>query len=353
MRQTRSAWQRYWPLTLAAGLAILLYGLTPILAPFVTAAVLTFILEPLVTRLARRGLGRGVAAAIVLLLVTLMLLALLLIIIPLFVQQLSGLYNYLPKALAWLRDTAVPWVSHHTGVAIPLDVEHVRAWIASHSDVAGQILQAMLPSLTSGGIALLTMFANTILLPVVLFYSLRDWPVLLGLIDELVPTRWQAKVRSLAAEVDGVLGEFLRGQVSVMLIMALLYSIGLWLTGLQSALPIGIIAGVLVFVPYLGVIIGMLLATLAAALQFQSFAGLLPVWGVFVAGQIIEGFFITPKLVGERVGLHPVAVIFALMAFGQLFGFVGILLALPLAATVLVGLRHIRHQYFISSLYRG
>lgn len=352
MRHARAAWERYWPFAIPLGMAALLYGLAPILAPFVTAIVLAYILEPLVRNLARRGLSRSLGTPLVLLGMLLLGLALLLIVIPLFVRQLSALYGHLPNALAWLRDAAVPWVSAKIGVPIPVDVEHIRQWMLEHRDVAGQALQLALPSLTSGGLALVGLLANLILLPVVLFYVLRDWPTMIAIMDELTPRRWQARVRSLATEVDGVLGEFLRGQLSVMLIMATLYSVCLWIVGLESALPIGIIAGVLVFVPYLGIIIGLMLASLAALLQFQSLVGLSLVWAVFIAGQVMEGFFITPKLVGERVGLHPVAVIFALMAFGQLFGFVGVLLALPLAALVLVALRHLRHQYLDSSLYR-
>jgi len=352
MRRTRSVWQRYWPIATGLAIILVLYGLGPVLAPFITGGVLAYILQPLVNWLARRRVSRGLAAALVMAAATLVLLTLLLIIVPLFVRQVAGLYAYLPNALVWVQTQALPWISQRIGADVPLDVEHIRTWMVEHGDVAGQVLQAALPSLTSGGLALLGLAVNVLLLPLVLFYFLRDWPVMLGMLDDLTPRRWHEKTQHVAAEVDGVLGQFLRGQLSVMLIMATFYSAGLWLTGLKSALPIGIIAGLLVFIPYVGVIIGVLLATLAAALQFQTLVGLLPVWGVFMAGQVVEGFFVTPKLVGERVGLAPVAVIFSLMAFGQMLGFVGVLLALPLAATVLVGLRHLRHHYFESSLYR-
>ena len=190
------------------------------------------------------------------------------------------------------------------------------------------------------------------MIPLVMFYLLRDWNTALENIEQLVPRHWHAKVREIFVEIDEILAEFLRGQISVMLLMSGFYILLLWLVGLEFALPIGIVAGVLVFVPYLGMVLGLGLATLAAAMQFGAFSGVLMVWAVFAAGQLIEGMVITPLLVGDRVGLHPLAVIFALMAFGQLFGFFGLLLALPLSAMLLVALRHARTAYFDSEMYR-
>ncbi|WP_269533597.1 AI-2E family transporter [Chitinimonas sp. BJYL2] len=351
-RRSRSLLARYAPVAIAAVVAVVLYLLAPVLAPFLTAGVLAYILAPLVDRLSGRGISRALAVSMVMVVGLLLLVALVLVIVPLFVRQLSELYGYLPQALVWARETLAPWLQQRLGVDAALDLDSIKAWLAAHTSEAGQLLRAMLPSITTGSLALVGLFANLVLIPVVLFYFLRDWPQLLRDADDLLPRRWHAKFHELAGEVDAVLGEFLRGQVAVMLIMSMFYSAALWLAGLQSALPIGVIAGLLVFVPYLGLIVGALLATLAAALQFQSLLGLVPVWGVFLLGQLIEGFVVTPKLVGERIGLHPVAVIFALMAFGQLFGFVGILLALPLAAVLLVGLRHVRSYYMASTLYR-
>jgi predicted PurR-regulated permease PerM len=194
---------------------------------------------------------------------------------------------------------------------------------------------------------------NVLLIPVALFYLLRDWPLLLKHIEQILPRRQHAKVLEIAGEVDRVLAEFLRGQLAVMLLMSAYYVIGLWLAGLEFALPIGLLAGMLVFVPYLGMITGLALATLGAFTQFDHFSGVLVVWAVFASGQLIEGMVVTPRLVGERIGLHPLAVIFALLAFGQVFGFFGVLLALPLSAVLLVALRHARGWYLDSTLYRG
>ena len=190
-----------------------------------------------------------------------------------------------------------------------------------------------------------------LLVPVVLFYLLRDWDKLVANVDSIIPRRYHDRVTTLAREVDEVLAEFLRGQISVMLLMSAFYVIGLWIVGLEFALPIGIITGMLVFIPYLGVMVGLILATLAAFMQFTSIAGVIPVWIVIGAGQLAEGMLITPKLVGDRIGLHPVAVIFALLAFGQLFGFFGVLLALPASAALLVWLRHLQKDYLVSSVY--
>jgi predicted PurR-regulated permease PerM len=353
MTRTRSGWTRYWPVGLALVIVGVLYLLAPVLTPFVTSSVLAYMLVPIVDWLARRGWPRALAVSVVMAGALLMLATLLVIIVPLFIRQLTALYGYLPNALAWLRDVVAPWAARQWGVMLAFDLEGARAWLMAHREALTAAVQTVLPSLKSGGLAVITTVTNALLLPVVLFYFLRDWSGMVAHVDRLTPRHWQGRLQQIAGEIDQVLGEFLRGQLSVMAIMALFYVLGLALVGLHSALPIGIIAGLLVFVPYLGVIVGGLLATLAAALQFQSVWGVLPVWAVFLAGQLVESFWVTPKLVGERIGLHPVAVIFALMAFGQLFGFVGVLLALPLAASMLVALRHLRGQYFESRFYRG
>tara|TARA_R110002073_G_scaffold20090_1_gene72505 strand:+ start:1476 stop:2084 length:609 start_codon:yes stop_codon:yes gene_type:complete len=194
---------------------------------------------------------------------------------------------------------------------------------------------------------------NILLVPVVLFYMLRDWDVLVKLVDEMMPRYWYKQVSLLARDTDRILEEFLRGQLSVNVLMSVCYIVGLWLVGLEFALPIGLLAGILVFVPYLGVIVGLTLATLAAVLQFQGWSDVIPVWIVFVVVQLLEGMVITHWLVGDRIGLHPVIVIFSLLAFGQLFGFFGMLLALPVSAVLLVWLRHIYQQYLESDLYNS
>jgi predicted PurR-regulated permease PerM len=190
----------------------------------------------------------------------------------------------------------------------------------------------------------LGLLVNVMLAPVVMFYLLRDWPTLIDGIDRLVPSAARPTVRQLASEIDAVLSEFLRGQGLVMLALAMYYAIALKLVGLQFWLPVGLVTGLLVFVPYIGFGMGLVLGMLAALTQFSTPGPIIAVAAVFGAGQILEGFVLTPKFVGERIGLHPLAVIFALMAFGQLFGFVGVLLALPASAALLVAFRFMRRN---------
>jgi len=211
----------------------------------------------------------------------------------------------------------------------------------------------LLASLHIGGLGLLGVFATAVLVPVVQFYLMRDWEPMLARIDDLIPRLWHERVTGFIAEADQALAQYLHGQILVILVMGCSYTLGLWLTGLEFFLPIGIITGVLVFVPYVGAATGFVLATLSAVMQFSDWTGLAWVWAVFIAGQAIEGNFITPKFVGERIGLHPVAVIFALLAFGQVLGFFGLLLALPASAVLLVLLRQLRQRYLGSRFYKG
>ena len=185
-----------------------------------------------------------------------------------------------------------------------------------------------------------------------MFYLLRDWNHIFARIDELLPRRWLPTVRTLASQIDRVLAEFLRGQLSVMGVLAVYYVVGLLIVGLQFAVPIGILTGLLVFVPYVGFGLGFILGVLAALLQWHGWPGFIAVLAVYGVGQLLEGYVLVPWLVGDRIGLHPLAVIFALLAFGHLFGFAGVLLALPASAALLVGLRHLRGAYHDSLLYR-
>jgi predicted PurR-regulated permease PerM len=203
----------------------------------------------------------------------------------------------------------------------------------------------------AGGIALLGVVGMLFLVPVVLFYLLLDFHVIRDHLEELIPRRWHAQTLSFLAETDGLLSQFLRGQLTVMLALAVYYSVGLTLTGSPTALPIGILTGLLCFIPYVGYALGLTLALLAAILQFESWYGLIAVGVVYGLGQVVESFFLTPRLVGERIGLHPLAVIFALLAFGQIFGFFGVLLALPASAVLLVGLKRLRATYLASEFY--
>lgn len=328
-------------LALGGGLAYVLYLLAPILAPFLLAAGLAYLCDPLVDRLERVHVPRSLGTLLVMLGLLLLLAFLLAILAPLTQAQFRLLMEQVPGLVGWVEKSLLPWISQTFGIDLQHDQALITGWIRDHiADLAG--LTASLPRITQGGMALVGVVTGLLLTPVVMFYLLRDWDRVLTALAGWIPDPLRPSVMAIMSEVDVVLGEFVRGQLSVIAIMCLLYSLGLWLIGLDYALAVGVVSGVLVFVPYLGTIVGVLLGTLAAWTQFGDFVALIQVWAVFAVGQLLESLAITPWLVGERVGLHPVVVIFALMAFGHLFGFFGVLLAIPAASALLVVLRRLK-----------
>ena len=347
---------------LLAGIFLLLYWLSPILTPFLVAAILAYIANPLVDRIDKVSVplpyfvqyspGRSAATVTVMFLLAVIILLLLLIVVPLLQKEIILLAQKLPEYLANLRTKIDPWLLHNFGVTINIDIAQIQNILSKHWQSAGNFIGQALLTLSSHGLALISGVVNLLLIPLVLFYLLRDWHLLLTHIEQLVPRRYSAKTLEIANEIDTVLGEFLRGQLTVMLLMSAFYAAGLYFAGLDLALPIGLLAGLLGFVPYLGIGLGILLALISGLLQFTSVGQLVPVLVVFGLGQILESMVLTPWLVGDRIGLHPVAVIFALMAGGQLFGFAGVLLALPVTAAIAVGLRHIRRGYLTSNYYQ-
>jgi predicted PurR-regulated permease PerM len=258
-----------------------------------------------------------------------------------------------PGFLDWLNRTLAPWIAEKTGAEVNFDAASLKRITLDTLQGSQGVGMKLLDSVRMGGLGLIGLIANVVLVPVVQFYLMRDWESMLARTDGLLPRPWQAQTAQFVTEADEALGQYLHGQILVILAMSVIYTTGLWLTGLTFFLPIGVITGVLVFVPYVGAAIGFVLGSLAAVMQFQDWGGVLWVWLVFGLGQAVEGNFITPKLVGARIGLHPIAVIFALLAFGQVFGFAGLLLALPASAVLLVALRKLRTRYLGSNLYSG
>ena len=344
--------QSAWWIALGLGFVWVLYLLSPILTPFLAGAVLAYILNPGVDWLARRRVPRAVGAALMILLMVIAGLALVLILVPLISKQVTELSLHLPSFLVRLDEALAPRLKAWFGWEIHFDVASIKAFIAEHWQSDDGLAKRLLASLKLGGLALVGLIGNLLLIPLVLFYLLADWHDMLARVDRTIPRRIHAKVQALAGEINAVLAEFLRGQLAVMGMLALYYSTALWLGGIDFALPIGIITGGLVFVPYLGFAIGLMLALVVAALQLDGVHSLVVVAVVFGFGQVLESFFLTPRIVGDRIGLHPLAVVFALLAFGQVFGFFGILLALPASAILLVGLRHLTQAYFTSPFYR-
>ncbi|GAB1406374.1 AI-2E family transporter [Thermomonas brevis] len=329
--------------------------LSPILSPFVFAALLGWLGDPMVDRLQARGMGRNSAVILVFAAMSVVLLVALILLVPLLEQQIVTLVESLPRYRDWFVGTALPWIEHRTGLQILswLDPARLFALIREHWDAAGGVATAVLGYVSRSGFALLGMLANIVLLPVLTFFFLRDWDLLVERVGSLVPRDRYETVCRLAKESDAVLGGFLRGQMLVMVILGVLYAVGLWMVGLNLGVLIGVIGGLLTFVPYLGPAAIIVFGGIAALVQYGDWQHLAGVAVVFTVGQVIESYWLTPKLVGDRIGLHPMAVIFAVMAGGTLFGFLGMLLALPVAAVVNVLLRYAQERYRKSRLYVG
>ncbi len=349
--------QKWLLLTLSLLLAGLIYLLTPILLPFVISAVLAYLGDPLVDRLETIGfkswkIGRTFAVILVFLSLILILGAVLLIVIPGIESQISLFIGKLPDYIRWVNHSLIPLVRQYLDLEVkPFDSGQLIEIIKQHWQKAGGLVTTVIGSVSQSGTIIFQWLMNLFLIPVITFYLLRDWDIMVARIYELVPRRYAKTVAKLARESDQVLSAFLRGQFYVMLALGIIYSIGLALTGLELALLIGMLAGLISFVPYLGATMGIIMACLAAILQFHDVMYLIPVMIVFAVGQMLESMVLTPWLVGDQVGLHPVAVIFAILAGGQLFGFMGVLLALPVASVIMVMLRHIHEVYTGSRFY--
>ncbi|MFA7267894.1 MAG: AI-2E family transporter [Sterolibacterium sp.] len=341
-----------WSL-LGIALLWLLFLLGPILSPFLIAGILAYIAAPLVEWLEKHRIPRLIGVLLVMLLLAAILAALLLILLPLLTEEAQQLALRLPDGILLLNQHLMPWLNERFGIQFKLDPASFSKLLLDNRDSTQLIAQKLYESLKIGGIALFGIVANLLLAPVVMFYLLNDWKPLLARLGTAIPRPWHAKTLQIVGEINVVLAEFLRGQISVMLILAAYYCVGLWLAGISFALPVGMLTGLLVFIPYLGYASGLTLALLVAILQFAGMGPILGVLAVYGIGQALESFILTPWLVGKRIGLHPLAVIFALLAFGQLFGFVGVLLALPVSAALLVGLREVSALYLASRFYRG
>jgi len=347
---TSTRWQ--WAAALL-GLGVLLWLLGPVLVPFAVSALLAWLANPLVERLERKGRSRTAGTLIVFALMALVVVVGLLILVPLIESQLQAFIDWLPKLAAWITGVAVPWLERKLRMELAsyIDPMVIADLLRAHWQQAGGVAATVIAGLSKSGLAILGWVANLVLIPVLTFYFLRDWPDFLGRIRELLPRPLEPTVSQLSRESDQMLAGFVRGQLSVMVVLGLVYGIGLWAIGLDVGLLIGMVAGLMSFVPYLGATVGITAALIAAGVQYGDLQHLLMVGAVFGVGQTIENFVLVPYLVGDKIGMHPVGVIFAIMAGGQLFGFLGVLLALPVAAVAMVLLRHAHKVYTDSALY--
>ncbi len=340
-----------WAL-LALLLVLLLWLLAPVLMPFVLGAVLAYALHPAVQWMVARRVPRVLAVIAVEVVAVAAILALLLLLVPILSKQLPLLRDQVPVLAGKLNDTLGPLLGR-LGIQVSLDVSSIKEFVVKHLGAnAEEIAGAALSSIRLGGSVMLAVIGNAVLIPAVLFFLLMDWPRLVSRAAELVPPRLRGTVGSFLDDCDTVLGQYLRGQLLVMLALAVFYSAGLALFGFSLAVPVGVFTGLAVFIPFLGFGLGSVLALLAGLLQFPgSWWGVIAVAVVYGVGQLLESFVLTPRLVGERIGLSPIAVIFALLAFGHVFGFIGVLIALPLSAVVSVAVRRARVSYLSSDIY--
>ncbi len=338
---------------IALAAAVLLWLLAPVLTPFIIGAVLAYALHPAVERLAARRVPRLLAVLLVEVLFVVVVLAVLLLIVPIISKELPLLREQIPLLADRLNQNLSPWLAQF-GVEVSLDIAGIKAFVLKYLDANFEDgLAAALSSARIGGSIVLALIGNLVLVPVVLFYLLDDWPRLVERSQALIPPRLRDAVTGFLDECDGVLGQYLRGQLLVMLILAVFYSVGLALFGFDLALPVGVFTGLAIFIPYLGFGLGLVLALLAGILQFASWYGLIAVAVVFGIGQLVESLWLTPRLVGERIGMNPLMVIFALLAFGHLFGFAGVLIALPVSALIVVAVRRLKAAYLASPLFLG
>lgn len=344
--------QKWLALALTAFGGWLIYLLSPVLMPFAFSAILAYLGDPLTDKLETYRLSRTQAVLVVFLAMVLILTLVLFMLIPQLEIQITNLIGNLPSYADKINDNLLPWLEQRFGINIkPIATNELIAIVKDHWQNAGGLAASTMSSLSRSGGVLAALLMNLMLVPVVTFYLLRDWDILVAKIYDLLPRRVAPVTAKLAGEVNTVLSAFLRGQFYVMLALGGIYSLGLWLTGLDLGLLIGMLAGMVSFVPYLGAVVGILSACIATLVQFHELMPLIYVSIVFLIGQALEGTVLTPKLVGDKIGLHPVAVIFSVMAGGQLFGFLGILLALPVASIVMVFLRHIHDLYRDSEFY--
>jgi predicted PurR-regulated permease PerM len=346
-RQTLS-----WLLIALAG-ALLIWLLAPVLAPFLIAGVLGYVLLPTVDRLVARKVPRVLAVTLIEVVAFVLIAAVLLLIVPILSKELPLLREHLPVLADKLNGTMSPWLAQF-GVDVSLDSTSIRNFVVKYLGANIEDgLSAALSSARIGGSFLLALIGNAVLVPAVLFYLLMDWPQLSARLHRLIPPRLRARVQSFLNDCDEMLGQYLRGQLLVMVILAVYYSVGLALFRFDLAVPVGVFTGLAVFIPYLGFGLGLVLALLAGVLQFASWYGVVAVAVVYGVGQVLESFILTPRLVGERIGINPLTVIFALLAFGHLAGFVGVLIALPVCAVLVVATGRLYTLYVDSKLYQG
>lgn len=341
----------FW-LTMLAIFCLLFYVLRSVLLPFVAGIIIGYLLDPFTTKLQKAGVkNRALATVLVMLLVFIILTPALALLIGVIDEQVGRFLSAVPEYAANFAKRIEPFFielqDKFPGLQADKVREYIRGNLANSMKLAGSVMQ----KLVSGGFALVNLLSLLLITPVVAFYMLRDWHSFLGNVDELLPEKYKDTIRNLAKQIDRILAGFIRGQLSVCVLLGTFYASGLYLVGLELGVLVGFIAGLISFIPYVGSISGFVVSMGIALAQFDSWGLIAQVVAVFMVGQFIEGNFLTPKLVGDNVGLHPVWVMFALLAGGVLLGFLGLMIAVPVAAIIGVLIRYAIEQYKESSLY--
>ncbi len=344
-----------WPLWLGCAVVFwLIYALQAILMPFFAGALLAYLCNPLVNRLTQWRFKRVTAVTTVFSVLFLSISAVFVLLIPVLWRQFIYLESRLPLLLRWVNRKGIPWLEKTFRVDIDrLDMDLITSWLTSYWQEAGTAAGHVMTKVMQSSLDIISLVGLISLVPVVTFYLLLDWDKLINNIKELVPRHIEPKFSQLTIECNEVLSAFLRGQLIVMLLLGIIYAVGLQIAGVKLGIIIGLLAGLASIIPYFGFIVGIISATVATLFQNgMTFDPIINVWIVFAIGQILEGWVLQPYLIGDKIGLPPVGVIFAVMAGGQLFGFVGMLLALPVAAIIMVLLHHAHNKYRQSEFYQ-
>ncbi|WP_112664254.1 AI-2E family transporter [Microvirga flavescens] len=344
----------FWGLALAVTV-FFLATLREILLPFVAGFALAYLLDPLADRLQRIGIGRLGASILILVIFVLLFIVTLVVLIPLVAQQVEAFVEKLPGYVDRLQQLAIqeggPLLERLGGSSA---LSEIKTSVGNLVSQGLQWLGGVFQSLLSGGRALVSIMSLLVVTPVVAFYMLVDWDRMVSTVDSWLPMKQRDTIRAIFRDIDRAIAGFVRGQAMVCLILGTFYAVGLSVVGLNFGVLIGMGSGLLSFIPYVGSLTGLILSVGVAIVQFwPDWTWILATLAIFVFGQFVEGNILSPKLVGESVGLHPVWLMFALLAFGTLFGFVGLLLAVPLAASIGVVARYALKEYLSSPLYRG
>lgn len=333
--------------------AMLVHLLSSMLLPFVAGILIAYFLDPVVDRMEAVGVPRGIASAMILIAFFLAGLGFVMLLFPALQRQVAELARFIPGMLESIRAYAEPLLEDFIARLSPDSLAEVKTSAVNFATKGTQWITQFLGSIWSGGLALFNIISLLLITPVVSFYLLRDWDKITVKIDSWLPRDAYPSIRNNLLEIDTTLAAFVRGQASVCLVLALIYSIALTVIGLKSGLLVGLASGLLSFIPYLGAGIGSIIGVGIALFQFSEWLPILVVGAIFLLGQNLESYILTPRFVGDRVGLHPVWIIFSLMAGGSMFGFTGVLLAVPLAAVIGVLLRFSIARYLESSIYHG